>query len=138
MPSTISELWCHSTNKAALIDEVLAAGLTKWLRKTSTGYELGGDRTRIIEKDGELIAGLAVRDPGLLAGLQHIRAIGYFVGSDFVPLVPDGLATFNRIYDRTPVTVTLPDGSQRIFTPPVKPGTMAIHAPSSAFNFPGL
>lgn len=137
-----NEIWCYSSNKTALISEVIAAKMFAWLKETSTGYELAGDRTPIIEKNGEMIAALAVRDASALAGFQNIKPLGKFDGEVFIEFFPGAKAIFDRVYSpsQNERSITI-NGKTFTHKPPTKPGGIFIEnvkPDNSIFDFSSL
>jgi len=99
------DLVCYTNNVAGLVDEAVSAGLFGWLSQDDQGdYQLGGDRTPLIDKHPEYIALLRVEDVELLGQMANIEVLGHYDEEEFIPLSSGALDKYNAIYDRSAVT----------------------------------
>lgn len=100
------DLVCYSNNLSGLITEARAAGLDRWVAEDDNGeWVLAGDKTPLIGTDPEYLSLLRVQDTDVLGSLQHIQALGYYDGDDFVPMSPEAQAIYDRLYQPETTTV---------------------------------
>jgi hypothetical protein len=113
----------HTTDSAAFLAE-LATALPELVEFDDKGAPLKANflKTQTIRKGNETLSLLSVDAPTLakLKAMKHINVISQAAKwQDIVTkLSAANKATYDRIYDRTPITVTGMDGATETITPP--------------------